>query len=163
MIPQKYVDPFFFRQPPLSFVEELKKPVHEEKSSFFARTEAREGEISVSGMVLCPDFPDPQGLLETAYADFRRFLSVFESLFSERPLCITCLNAFLSFWARTIKVCTTTWTNSDCFWLCSLSIRGVFKCGYIFEAFYRTIKIRHCKFIKLFFITAHIIFKIKVF
>ena len=88
MIPQKYVDPFFFRQPPLSFVEELKKPVHEEKSSFFTRTEAREGEISVSGMVLCPDFPDPQGLLETAYADFRRFLAVFEIAGDRYPVTV---------------------------------------------------------------------------
>jgi len=86
MIPQKYVDPFFFRQPPLSFVEELKKPVHEEKAAFFSRTQMREGEISADGMVLCPDFPDAQGVLETAYADFRRFLEIFEIAGSRYPV-----------------------------------------------------------------------------
>lgn len=78
MIPQKYVDPFFFRQPPLRFVEELKKPVHEKKPVFFDRTKAHDDEVCAAGMYLCPDFPDEQGLLETAYADFERFLEVFE-------------------------------------------------------------------------------------
>lgn len=67
-----------FPQPELKFVEELKKPLHEVKPSFFGKRTLEKGEINMGGMYLLPEFPDPEGLLETAYDDFNLFLKVFE-------------------------------------------------------------------------------------
>ena len=69
-------DEFFDLQPPLSFVEYLKAPVHEKAPARFGRTEPEEGEVSVRGLYLDHRFPDPEGLLDTATADFGLFLSV---------------------------------------------------------------------------------------
>ena len=69
-------DEFFDKQPPLTFVEYLKAPVHAQRPARFARTEAEEGEISVRGLYLDHRFPDPEGLLDTATADFGLFVSV---------------------------------------------------------------------------------------
>ena len=69
-------DEFFDIQPPLSFVEYLKAPVHEKAPARFSRTEPEEGEVSVRGLYLDHRFPDPEGLLDTATADFGLFLSV---------------------------------------------------------------------------------------
>lgn len=69
-------DEFFDRQPPLEFVNLLRRPVHEHAPASFARKEARENEISVNGLFIDTSFPDPKGLLETMYEDFARFLSV---------------------------------------------------------------------------------------
>ena len=70
------IDPYFYKQPSLSFVESLKKPVHEEKPEWFGRTQLREGEVSVWGLFLVNNFPDEQKLLETAIEDFELFLEV---------------------------------------------------------------------------------------
>jgi len=72
------VDPFFYKQPPLLFVEELKKPLHSEKPDWFCRSVPDAGEVSTAGMYLHREFPDNEGLLETAIADFEAFLSVYE-------------------------------------------------------------------------------------
>lgn len=72
------IDPYFYEQPSLSFVEELKKPLHEKKPKWFGRTELREGETLVSGMFLLDEFPDQENLLETAVEDFLWFLKVYE-------------------------------------------------------------------------------------
>lgn len=69
-------DEFFDIQPPLSFVEYLKAPVHTARPARFARTTAEEGEISVRGMYLDHRFPDPEGLLDTVTADFSLFISL---------------------------------------------------------------------------------------
>ncbi len=69
-------DEFFDQQPPLSFVEYLRAPVHAEKPARFGRTEPEEGEVSVDGLFLENTFPDPEGLLQTVTADLERFASV---------------------------------------------------------------------------------------
>lgn len=69
-------DEFFDRQPPLSFIEYLKAPVHAKRPVRFGRTTAEEGEVSVRGLYLDHRFPDPEGLLDTATADFGLFVSV---------------------------------------------------------------------------------------
>lgn len=70
-------DPFFYDQPPLLFVDELKKPLHEKKPVWFGERVLADGEISAKGAYLVKEFPDPELLLETAVADFTTFLNVY--------------------------------------------------------------------------------------
>lgn len=71
-------DPFFDRQPPLAFVDELKKPLHGEKPAYYGTRAIRDGEIDAHGLYIAEQYPDdPDGLLETVTADFTRFLSVY--------------------------------------------------------------------------------------
>lgn len=71
------IDPFFYKQPPLKFVEELKSPLHTQKPDWFGRMLPEAGEICAFGACLKNNFPDEEGLLETATADFREFLNVY--------------------------------------------------------------------------------------
>lgn len=71
------IDPFYEKQPPLEFVEELKQPVHREKPFWFRPREAGEGEALAAGAWLKDEFPDPEGLLDTAREDFVRFLELY--------------------------------------------------------------------------------------
>ncbi len=68
-------DDFFDQQPPLGFVEYLKRPVHEKRPTRFGRKTKRNGEVFAGGVYLLNRFPDPEGLLETATADFEAFAS----------------------------------------------------------------------------------------
>lgn len=70
------LDPFFSDQPPMKFVEELKKPLHSEKIEAFGAKGPGIGEVDASGAYLECHFDDPKGLLETSYADFYKFLTV---------------------------------------------------------------------------------------
>ena len=71
------LDPFFEDQPPIEFIEDLKKPVHESAPIGFNKDgEASEGQVSCKGIYIKERYPDSEGLLETAYADFERFISV---------------------------------------------------------------------------------------
>jgi len=70
------IDPFFEKQPPIEFIEDLKAPVHLNAPNNFGFGSIGEGEISAHGVYLNPEFPDPEGLLETAYNDFNSFISV---------------------------------------------------------------------------------------
>lgn len=73
----EYVDPFFDRQPPLEFVEELKESLHMSPPPNWGRRHARSTEADLRGGVnIINEFEDPEGLLETAHRDFERFLSV---------------------------------------------------------------------------------------
>lgn len=76
----KKIDPMelFKNQPSADFIEELKKPVHEKKNDGFGKGTKENDEVATSGMWLNISFPDPDGLLESAYADFRQFLKVYE-------------------------------------------------------------------------------------
>ena len=67
-----------FPQPEMTFIEDLKKPLREEKPNLFGKREKESDEIDLSGAYLVTDFPDPEGLLETAYDDFGLFLKVYE-------------------------------------------------------------------------------------
>ena len=73
------VDPFFDKQPPRDFIEELKSPVHQGKpTGFDIERLPSPGEVSVRELYIAEKFPDPEGLLETAYSDFERFLELCE-------------------------------------------------------------------------------------
>lgn len=66
----------FPKPPPKSewkFIDELKKPLHIPIA--WSRFRAGRNEVAVgAGVNPCLDFPDPNGLLVTAFTDFRRFL-----------------------------------------------------------------------------------------
>lgn len=73
------IDPYFDKQPPLTFVEELKKPYHQCKPTGYGTRPMAPGEVDAHGLYLAARYPqDPEGLLETIYADFDRFLTVYE-------------------------------------------------------------------------------------
>lgn len=71
------VDDFFEKQPDLLFLKDLKSPLHPELSNHFKERTAKEGEISAKGLYLVPEFDDKDGLLETAYDDFKCFLNAY--------------------------------------------------------------------------------------
>lgn len=77
------IDEFYYKQPPLAFVDDLKRPYYEKKAETFSRTVREEGEVDISGVYLSQKFPDPEGLLETVYSEFERFSKLFE-IFGER-------------------------------------------------------------------------------
>ncbi len=72
------IDDFFYKQPPKDFVEQLKMPLHMSKPQGFGARKALPDEIDMTGMFLNISFKDKDGLLETAFADFNRFLDVYE-------------------------------------------------------------------------------------
>ena len=73
------LDPFFEDQPPIEFIEDLKKPVHEAAPKNFNRNGMpEENQVLALGAYIKEKFPDSEGLLDTAYADFERFLSLCE-------------------------------------------------------------------------------------
>ena len=74
---QEIRDPFFEDQPPKAFIEDLKKPYHTVRPVWFGRTQAHEDEVSAAGAYILNRFPDPEGLLETALADFALFGRVY--------------------------------------------------------------------------------------
>lgn len=67
-------DPFCDKQPELAFLGDLVRPVHHETPAVWCARAAREDELAVTRVRLSLSFPDPEGLLETAYADFRLFM-----------------------------------------------------------------------------------------
>ena len=67
-------DPFLNKQPEITFTKELSSPVHEHKMPRWNEIPASENEVDFSKVNLIFDFEDE--LLETAYDDFRKFLSV---------------------------------------------------------------------------------------
>ncbi len=80
------IDPYFYMQPPLSFVEELKKPVHTKKPERFGREQLRQGEVSVKGAFLQNEFPDEEHLLDTATDDFLLFLQIYGVAGEQYPI-----------------------------------------------------------------------------
>ena len=74
----KRIDPFFYKQPSLAFVDELCKPVHTSKPEWFGRKKLEKGEVFVKEAYIVNEFPDEEGLLETAVDDFTIFLQVYE-------------------------------------------------------------------------------------
>ena len=67
------IDEFFYRQPELKLVDQLREPMHQEALSGFGRRSIESGEVCVNGLYVKPEFEDPEGLLETAYEDLERF------------------------------------------------------------------------------------------
>lgn len=73
-----FTDHYFYNQPPLAFIDELKKPLHETAPGYYGKRAVCEGEIDVSGLYIANKYQDDaNGVLETAYKDFARFLSVY--------------------------------------------------------------------------------------
>ncbi len=73
------LDPFFEDQPPMEFTEDLKKPVHESAPVGFDKDgRAEPGQVNCKGIYIKERFPDTEGLLDTAYADFERFIELCE-------------------------------------------------------------------------------------
>ncbi len=71
------LDPFFYDQPVKRFVEKLKRPVHvAPPPNFQLEREAKDGEVCARGIYIRPEFPDPEGLIDTAYRDFEAFAQV---------------------------------------------------------------------------------------
>ena len=72
------IDPYYYDQPPLEFVEELKKPFYEKKPEGFNTRTALDGEAYALGIYLDEgDFKDCE-LLRSAYLDFNRFAELCE-------------------------------------------------------------------------------------
>lgn len=93
------LDPFFNDQPPLEFVEELKKPFYQKKPDNFGKREKADGEYDCSGVYLDFEFPDECGYLETAIFDFERFAKLYEIAGERYPVKIIkgetpCFEAF---------------------------------------------------------------------
>ena len=80
------IDPFFYQQPPLLFVDELRKPLHMKKPEWFGRTALKAGEVSATGAFVINEFPDGENLLETALHDFQVFLNVHEIAGTQFPV-----------------------------------------------------------------------------
>ena len=71
-------DPFFDRQPPLSFLDDLTSPVHRTKPGHYGTSPIEPGEIDAHGLYIAEAYPeDPKGLLETIYDDFTRFADIY--------------------------------------------------------------------------------------
>ncbi len=68
-------DPFKDQQPPMAFMDDLLRPVHHETPARWNQRAAEAGELFLPAVRLNLSFPDPEGLLETAYADFRAFMT----------------------------------------------------------------------------------------
>ncbi|MBQ3116361.1 MAG: hypothetical protein IJC07_04960 [Clostridia bacterium] len=71
----QFDDPFKNKQPPKDFIEDLTRPMHDKAPSNWNKRERKEGEIFVSSLKLCFDFPDNEGLLDTIYEDFKSFMA----------------------------------------------------------------------------------------
>ena len=71
-------DLFFKKQPKMGFIDRLLRPVHDEKPRNWNKRSAAENETFLRAISLRPEFPDPERLLDTAYADFRLFMKVAE-------------------------------------------------------------------------------------
>ncbi|MCL2517404.1 MAG: hypothetical protein FWF15_02460 [Oscillospiraceae bacterium] len=71
------IDPYFEKQPPLAFLEELKQPIHTGKPAYFNKNE-------INGLYL-RSFPN-EPLLETIYKDFNLFLKVYEIAGNNYPI-----------------------------------------------------------------------------
>ena len=83
------IDPFFDRQPEAGFIAELASPVHAHPPlNFGARMTPGENEIDASGLYLKTVFPEDASVLQTAYDDFRAFLSVTGAQGNRYPLLI---------------------------------------------------------------------------
>ena len=69
-------DCWFDKQPPMTFIDELKTPLHSQKPAGFGLRAIAQGEADVSGLWLDWNFPDPKGLLETIDADLNLFITL---------------------------------------------------------------------------------------
>lgn len=69
-------DVFFKKQPDIAFLSDLTRPVHEQAPARFNTRRPQKDELFLKAISFLPEFPDPDGLLVTAYRDFRDFMRV---------------------------------------------------------------------------------------
>ena len=77
-------DLFLKKQPEMGFIDQLLRPVHEKKPPRWNERPPRENELLISSVSLRNEFPDPEGLLETAFEDLRLFMSISDISENER-------------------------------------------------------------------------------
>lgn len=111
------LDPFYEDQPPIEFIEDLKKPVHESAPIGFNKNGLPEGDqVLALGAYIKDKFPDEEGLLDTAYADFESFLSVCEISGNTYPISFV-MGEVLGFESYKIAVsesgCTVTAADTE--------------------------------------------------
>ncbi len=80
------LDPFFNDQPPKTFIDDLTAPLHARKPSFFRKRPPAPDEADADGLYLANRFEGDDGLLDTSYEDFARFLAVCEIGGSRYPI-----------------------------------------------------------------------------
>ncbi len=71
----QFDDPFINKQPPKAFIKDLSRPMHQNTPSGWNKREKANDEIFVDALCLDFSFPDPEGLLDTIYADFKEFMA----------------------------------------------------------------------------------------
>ena len=61
-----FTDPYFYNQPDLAFIEELRKPLHMEKPDYYGKKEILPDEVDASGLYIANKFEDDaKGVLES--------------------------------------------------------------------------------------------------
>ncbi len=74
-----FTDPYYYNQPPMTFVDELKKPIHITAPVNFGKRRIEPCETDVSGLYILEKYPDDRdNVLKTVYDDFDRFLKVYK-------------------------------------------------------------------------------------
>ena len=81
------IDPFFDKQPPLEFINELRRPMYTLPPLDWGSRPIAPGEIDASGMYLASECPN--ALLETAWASLRTFLNVYRIGGTRFPVTVT--------------------------------------------------------------------------
>jgi len=71
-------DPFLNEQPPVGFLDKLMGPVHVEKPINWNLRVPAAGEVGFVQVRLSPEFPDPEGVLDTLYEDFHDFCRCYD-------------------------------------------------------------------------------------
>lgn len=68
------VDPFMDKQPPVEFLDDLTRPMHNTTPERWNQRSSDMNEVFIPAAKLVIDFPDPENVLETAYEDFLSFM-----------------------------------------------------------------------------------------
>ena len=71
------IDEFYNDQPPLLFIDALRAPLHTKRPEGFGARQKKAGETDANGIYIDTAFSDPEGLLDTAYADFKLFCNIY--------------------------------------------------------------------------------------
>ena len=69
-------DLFFNKQPEMGFIDRLLRPVHEKKPPRWNERAPKADELFIRSLSVRNGFPDPEGLLDTAFADLRLFMRI---------------------------------------------------------------------------------------
>ncbi len=97
-------DPYFTIQPELTFIDALKKPLHEAAPDYYGQRAIAPGEVDVHGLYIKKAFEnDPEQLLNTIYEDFDLFLKVYGIGGSQFPIYLE-IGETACFEAYTIEV-----------------------------------------------------------